>query len=181
MPYYSSRSFTTEISANKSKSPVRSVNTFAPSSLLSRRSRAFVQSDSLKLPACALCRPLIPKRGEKKEKQQKKQVGGCCRAQTLTNTMPWRCIQHKGFVLWMLHGCKVAKPSPALLARTQPHISKSLFSDTPWRETTPILLQFDKYCCISVHMIRGPPWRGMHGDYHRWGGANRLEKHSQFI
>lgn len=70
----------------------------------------------------------------------------------------------------MLHGCKVAKPSPAPLARTQPHISKSLLSDTPWRETTPILLQFDKYCCISVHMTRGPPWRGMHGDYHRWGG-----------
>ena len=54
------------------------------------------------------------------------------------------------------------------LSSTQPHISKSLFSDTLRQETTTVLLQFDKYCCISEYMIRG--W-GMHGDYHRWGGG----------
>lgn len=69
----------------------------------------------------------------------------------------------------MLHGCKVGQPSSALLARTQPHISKSLFSDTQQRKTTTIPPQFHKYCRISEHTIQGLGWRGTHGDYHRWG------------
>lgn len=95
-----------------------------------------------------------------------KKKEAACFAQALTNTMPWRCIWHKGFTLWMLHGSKVAQPSPALLPLTQLHISKSLFCD--------VLRQGNNHDSTAIweilsHFRAGSVQRGARGDYHRWG------------
>lgn len=111
--------------------------------------------------------------------KKKKRKEAARLAQAITNAMPWRRTRHKGSVLWMLHGCKVGQPSPALLARTQPHISKSLLSDTQRLKTTTIPPQFHKYCRISEHTIQGSGWRGTHGDYHRWGSQSTGERHRE--